>query len=1233
MFKKVHLSITALLFASAAFAQSGAIKVHMFDKATKQPIPFANVVVEKGGTQISGGVTDLDGYVTIKPLDPGQYDVKAVYEGYQEKEFTGISVAPDKTNYLEMDMASTMQQIKQVDIVQYKTPLIAPNTQTGQTVTREDYQHMAVKDVNSVAATTAGVYQSDVGGDINVRGSRSNATQFIIDGVKITADQNIGGIPQSMIDEETVITGGVPANYGDATGGIIVINTMNPSPKFFGSAEAITSEVLDPFGYNDFNFSIGGPIYSKKDTATHTKVPVIDFILGGEVSYKQDNNPSFVGAYTANSDTLSKVQQTPFLLNPQGGFYRASEFIDASEITHTAAHINDPSESVSVNGKLGFQVNSNVRVTVGGSFEYSHLYQFDFNNMLLNNTENPLQLTTAYRTFVRLTQRFPTPEGKDAKQSIIKNAYYSIQASYGNTFNTLENPYFKGNIFDYSFVGQFQQYYSNQYQLKNGRYGLANYQTAYSDSLYSFKPGTENPLLANYTSEIYQLLGANNITNPNTVEQAGGLLNGDNPAFVYSLWHNTGFTGAQSQAGISAQYQLGYNSHFDFTANFSADIKNHAVQVGFEYEQNVISYFDVNTPDLWVIMRQDANKQLQQLDTNNPILITQGTTNTYGYNRLYDGVLQTQFDKSLRQKLGLAENSTTFIQPDQYAPSMYSLSMFSASDLLNNGSNAVIYAGYNYNGTLSNANVSIDDFFNKVDANGNNTYPVAPYHPIYIAGFIQDHFDIKNLKFDVGIRVEDFNANQPVLKDPYLMYPAKTVAEVQGSGLGTIPSNMGSNYVVYVNNSESPTAIVGYRNGNDWYNASGNLVSDPSVIAASTVTGGIQPYLENPSQTQISSNVFTNYTPQVNVLPRIAFSFPISDVANFFAHYDVLSQRPPGVGFNISNPLDYLEIQSRGSQVLENPNLLPEETTDYELGFTQVLNEQKSSALTISAFYRDMKNLLETYRFYDAYPVTYLAFNNIDFGTVKGLSVTYDLRRVNNLKLRASYTLQFANGTGSGPYSGYNLASSNEPNLQIPQALSFDQRHTILVNIDYHYGADKNYNGPVWTTKGGKSIQILANAGFNMNITAGSGTPYTAQGNITEGNPNTQNVALQVAQRGTLVGTINGAYLPWQFRVDLQVDKDFPLVLQKSKGDKAKHCDLLVFLRATNLLNTENIQQVYAFTGSPSDDGFLASIQGQQTTATQTSPQAFQDQYKIKEQDPTYLSLPRQLRLGVDFNF
>jgi outer membrane receptor protein involved in Fe transport len=67
--------------------------------------------------------------------------------------------------------------------------------------------------------------------------------------VSVSAEAN--RLPQSGVEQVTTIVGGTPAQYGDATGGIISITTRGPSKRIFsGGLEVVTSEVLDPYGYN-----------------------------------------------------------------------------------------------------------------------------------------------------------------------------------------------------------------------------------------------------------------------------------------------------------------------------------------------------------------------------------------------------------------------------------------------------------------------------------------------------------------------------------------------------------------------------------------------------------------------------------------------------------------------------------------------------------------------------------------------------------------------------------------------------------------------------------------------------------------------------------------------------------------------------------------------------------------------------------------------------------------------
>ncbi len=1249
------LSTISFVVASAGLivAQNeSAVKVKLTDKANHETIPFANVIVEIGGIQVGVATTNIDGEATIKPLSAGKYNVKATYVGYQPTEVAGVNVAVGKTVYLNMEMTAG-QQLKEVEIVEYAEPLIDPDTKSGGTVTREEYQHMASKDINSVASTTAGVYQQDEGSGLNIRGSRDNGTAYYVDGQKVIGSANI---PQEGVEQVTTIVGGTPAEYGDETGGIIAITTRGPASKYTGSIELGSSgfgekKGLDAYGYNLAGFSFGGPIITKKDSVS--KKSVLGFFISGEAVNQKDPSPSAVGAYVVNSDKLTQLENNPLRRSAAGGFIPNAEFITDADLQKVKARNNVASTTLDLQGKIQYQPTNNMSITLGGSVDYNKNHGFVYEYALFNPSNNPLVTSNTWRAYAKLTQKFNSASSKEEEKSssVIKNAYFTLQANYTNYFTKTQDDDHKGNVFDYGYIGKFVQTKANSYDYNKVNSVIyvkdangvvhkdtvtGNIMNGFQDVSLAFTPSNVNATGAAYTSEFYGNTDPSTIQNIYNVEAGLGLVNGDRPTNVYSLWYNTG----RQYDG----YSYSSNSKFNVDATFSADIKKHAIQVGFSYEQRTERGYSLSPIELWKRMYQLANYHIQNLDTIATLstgphyfpggTLDQSNTPYYDYARRNDGT-QNQFDRSLRQSLGLNPNGIDYIDINSLDPSTFNMNMFSADDLLGNGQQLVSYYGYDQTGKKISGKPSLDDFFTAKDANGNYLRQVGAYQPIYISGYIRDRFDFKDLKFNVGLRVDRFDANQEVLKDKYLLYEAKTAGEVSTIGGNAVshPSNIGNDYVVYVDNKDNPSKIVGYRSGDTWYNAQGTTVTDPSVLTTNTVNNGINPYLVDPSAARnkvISPNVFQAYKPQINYSPRIAFSFPISDVASFNAHYEVLTQRPPE--FNRLDPISYLEIENLSGGFINNPNLKSESTTNYEVGFAQVLNEKKNSVLTISAFYHQLRNMVQTTQVYEAFPTTYNTFTNIDFGTVKGLSLAYDLRRVaSGVALTASYTLQFADGTGSSTSDGVNLASIGEPNLRTIHPLNFDQRHTIVLNVDYRFGAGKDYKGPVWNRKKGdteKAIKVLENVGANIVLRAGSGTPYSKQANVT------QDGAIGIADKRLLSGNIDGSNLPWSFRMDLRVDKTIELAFGgKKEGEEKKHANLNIYLQVLNLLNTKNVLNVYHATGNPNDDGYLASAAGQASLASRNSVQSYVDLYNAKINNPSNYSLPRQIRLGLVLDF
>jgi len=262
-----------------------------------------------------------------------------------------------------------------------------------------------------------------------------------------------------------------------------------------------------------------------------------------------------------------------------------------------------------------------------------------------------------------------------------------------------------------------------------------------------------------------------------------------------------------------------------------------------------------------------------------------------------------------------------------------------------------------------------------------------------------------------------------------------------------------------------------------------------------------------------------------------------------------------------------------------------------------------------------------------AYPVQYTTFGNDDFSTSKSFMFEYELRprrkgketQASNSRIRLNYTLAFGEGTGSSPTSSATIAATD---LKYIFPLDFDQRHTISLNWDIRAKSGKDYKG----LRIGK-FDVFANTGMNLNVLAFSGSPYTRK--LIPGGIGTTFGA------GVTEGSINGARLPWSHRVDVRIDRNFTLG-GKSKGEgkgESQKYELNVYVRAQNLLNTQNILNVYPATGSPIDDGFLSQQNSPGLGLLDLYGDSFSTLYDLRMQNPFNISRPRRIFVGAVLNF
>lgn len=1242
MLRKLCIALSLVFLSTSLWAQigSGTLKGTVTDGESGEPLPFVNVIVTLNGNTITAGQTDFDGKYSIKPIQPGSYAVEFTFVGYASKKVTGVKVNSNKITFLDQKLSAGVELAEAV-VIEYKEPLIdRDGGASGGTVTREEIDKMPGRSANAIATTVGGVTET-TDGEISVRGARTSDTWYYIDGIKVRGSV---ALPKSAIEEISVITGGVPASIGDATGGVINLSLRSSSRNYSGGIELITSGFgisdytddgrgaigLDAYGYNLLEGFLSGPLLSKKDEEGNRLDPILGFFLSGNVQHQVDTRPTFGGMYHLKDEVRDEILENPLRLNiasdgsVNGALYNADFLVeDDFEVIKTRKNANQTNGNLVA--KIDVNTGSNTNLTIGGTAAYNRNRGGSLNTLnnlarnLMNSEENLERVEFDWRAYVKFSQRFGNEEEGEESTSALKNVFYSVMLDYTQEFDRTWNERHEDNFFRYGHVGYFDIGTTLNYE---GIEGVPQDLNAdgqithdgYRDTLVTFTASPYNPELAAINNQYFGLFDYDPsdfdgpYTDLNQVQNGNGLRNGDAPNRTYNLWDHPGSIGRPTDS----QYGITVNNQFRVSANGSADIGDHAVQLGFEYEQRRDATYSMRPQRLWTQARLLTNFHIKELDTTlATITYPDGTVPYVTYGNLI-GNDQNEFDYRLRQALGLPVDGDDFINVDNIDPDELSIEFFGADDLLNQGSQIVSYRGYDPYGNRVSGRPTLEDFFNETNELGFRTRPVGAYEPIYMAGYIMDKFAFDDIIFNVGVRVDRFDANQKVPKDPFVIGEALTAGEVSEIGDATVahPSNIGDDFVVYVDDIENPNGIVGYRDDEVWYNASGAVIENPDLIASTN--GNPAPLLLNGTDTELSSDAFEDYTPQVNIMPRIAFSFPISDEAVFFAHYDVLTQRP--TSDNVFNPVDYLFLEARNN-LIANPNLVPSRTIDYELGFQQVLT--KTSSLKVSAFYRELRDMIQVRSFVGAYPRQYRAFGNLDFGTVKGLTLAYDLRRTGNVRMNVSYTLQFADGTGSTTQTALALINAGLPNLRTVNPLNYDQRHRIVGNIDYRYGQGQAYNGPVWFGK-----QVFQNTGLNLIGTLSSGTPYTAS---TIAYPVTGEISPSTE------GSINGSRQPWIFTLNANLDRNFTLKFGSEENPKT--ANLNVYLWVANVLNTRNVFNVYRFTGVSDDDGYLAATQYQPLINASNSPDSFRNYYNMRVDNALNLAPPRTIRLGVRFDF
>ncbi|MFC2111496.1 carboxypeptidase-like regulatory domain-containing protein [Bacteroidota bacterium] len=227
--KKLIISTVIILFSGCfLFAQNpGTLKGQIFGDDDKKTLPSATVTIKVKGNMV-GTITDQEGYFTLKPLEPGFYDVRISYMGYKDMTIKNVKINPNDITFLKkVYLPIASEELIGVEVsAPYVEPTIRMDGASHDVIDGKTLGELPERnDIPTVLAQISPkVNASEDGKKLYFRGSRDGDAVYFVDGVKLrNADIKI---PGGAIKSISVYSGGVPAKYGDFTGGAVVIETM-----------------------------------------------------------------------------------------------------------------------------------------------------------------------------------------------------------------------------------------------------------------------------------------------------------------------------------------------------------------------------------------------------------------------------------------------------------------------------------------------------------------------------------------------------------------------------------------------------------------------------------------------------------------------------------------------------------------------------------------------------------------------------------------------------------------------------------------------------------------------------------------------------------------------------------------------------------------------------------------------------------------------------------------------
>ncbi|MFZ1702226.1 MAG: TonB-dependent receptor [Pyrinomonadaceae bacterium] len=275
--------IGIMLCASLTFGQS--FKSTLVGQVTDQngaAVPNATITITEQTTNKKQTViTNEEGNYVIPQLDPGSYSMKIESPNFKTSVRTDMMLETGQTARFNIALeAGNISE--EVTVTAEPAVINAETSSKGEVITQRQVQDLPLngRDFTSLALLAPGVYprpaDDDQGEGLAAAGTRTDASNFILDGIVNKSDRNGSvGVNTSIdsIREFKVETSTYTAEFGRSAGAQVNVVSKSGSNRFSGSIfEYLRNDAFDAKNFftapdedktlrrHQFGGSIGGPM-------------------------------------------------------------------------------------------------------------------------------------------------------------------------------------------------------------------------------------------------------------------------------------------------------------------------------------------------------------------------------------------------------------------------------------------------------------------------------------------------------------------------------------------------------------------------------------------------------------------------------------------------------------------------------------------------------------------------------------------------------------------------------------------------------------------------------------------------------------------------------------------------------------------------------------------------------------------------------------------------------------